>query len=216
VAILLILFVPERRRNSRKMELGPILALIRRPHVLYPALLNAIAQIVNFGLTFGFMPILAQNLGADDIQVSLLVTLNMLLNMLGNATTATLVHTLGPRNLVRMEFLLLAIGCLLAGLAPHLWWLYLAQAFIGLATGIGYPTLIGLSIRDVSDHERTGAMGLHQGVYGFGMFSGPFICGFLADWFGIQIAFVLLAGVCLILLLPRLPGYLLRVATEDA
>lgn len=216
VSILLILFVPERKRNPQQLRLGPIRSLIVRPHVLYPALLNAMAQIVNFGLTFGFMPILAQNLGADGVQVSLLITLNMLLNMIGNAATATLVHRMGPRNLVRAEFLLLALGCLLAGLAPHLWWLYLAQAFIGLATGMGYPTLIGLSIRDVSDQERTGAMGLHQGVYGFGMFGGPFLCGFLADWLGIPITFVLLAGVCLVLLMPRLPGKLLLIATEDA
>ena len=138
-AILLILLVPERKRNPQRLRLGPILSLMGRPHVLYPALLNAMAQIVNFGLTFGFMPILAQDLGANDVQVSLLITVNMTLNMLGNATTATLVHTMGPRNLVRAEFLLLAVGSLLAGLASQLWWLYLAQAFIGPGHRHGVP-----------------------------------------------------------------------------
>ncbi len=215
IAILLILFVPERKRPLQPQPLGSIRSLLTRPHVLCPALLNALAQLVNFGLTFGFMPILAQNLGADGVQVSLLVTLNMVFNMLGNTMTATLVHSLGPRRLVRAEFLLLGLGSLLAGLAPHLGWLYIAQACIGLATGMGYPTLMGLSIRYVSDHERTGAMGLHQGIYGFGMFSGPFVCGFLADWFGIPTTFVLLAGVCLGVLLPGLPGRLLLAATTE-
>lgn len=213
LSLVLILLVPETPRLPHRPEWRPIAELASRPHVLYPALLNAMAQIVNFALTFGFMPILAADLGANDVEVSFLITLNMILTFLGNGATALLAHRLSARMLIRFEFLVLGVGALLAAWAPQLIWLYLAQACIGLATGIGYPTLLGLSIRDVSDRQRTAAMGLHQSVYGFGMFGGPFIAGFLADWVGLSLTFALLAGICLVVLVPRGPGRILLVAT---
>ena len=214
VACVFIFLAPGGPKRGHSSLWVPIKSLVSRPHVLYPSLLNAMAQFINFALTFGFMPILAARLGANDIQVSFLITINMSLNLLGNATTATLAHKMGPRNLLRAEFALLGLGTLLAGISPHIWWLYLAQAFIGLAVGLGYPTLMGLSIREVSDHERTAAMGLHQAVYGVGMFSGPFVSGFLAERVGIGPTFLALSVLSILTLFPRFWGRLLIVATE--
>lgn len=210
-----LFLAPADPKRIYRPALVPLRALVLRPQVLFPSLLNAMAQFINFALTFGFMPILASNLGANDIQVSLLITINMTLNLLGNATTAAMAHKMGPRNLLRAEFLLLGVGALLAGLAPRIWWLFLAQACIGMAIGIGYPALLGLSIRDVSEQERTTAMGLHQAVYGVGMFSGPFVTGFLANWLGIGPTFLVLSAFSLLMLYPRLWGRILIVATTE-
>ena len=176
VAIVLMLFVKETPRKPARPSMAPILALVRRPPVLFPGLLNATSQFVNWAVTFSFIPILAVNLGASLVEVSMLITINMTLHLAGLAGTATLVHRLGARNLVRTEFLFLGLGVLLAAFAPTVSWLFLAQGIIGIATGLGYPALMGLSIKEVSDHERNAAMGLHQAVYGVGMFSGPFRC----------------------------------------
>ena len=209
LSMLLLLPVSERPRALRKPALTPVRRLVGQPHVLYPALLNAMAQVVNFGLTFGFMPILAANLGAGDVEVSLLISINMVLTLAGNSATALTAHKLRARTLIKSEFLILGAGSLLAAWAPALGWLYVAQAFIGLATGIGYPTLLGLSIRHVGDEERSAAMGLHQSVYGFGMFGGPFIAGFLADGIGLPATFTVLASLCFLVLIPQLLGRLL-------
>ena len=162
--------------------------------MLFPALLNAGSQFVNWAVTFSFIPILAGNMGASDIEVGLLMTVFMAVNLVGLSATAAFVNRLGARNLVRTGFLLLGMATLLAAWSPTVWWLFLAQGLVGLATGIGYPTLMGLSIRHVSDHERTAAMGLHQAVYGVGMFTGPFVAGFLSEQFGIQTTFLFLAS----------------------
>ncbi len=215
-AIVLMLFVKETPRRPTRPSLAPIKALIRRPPVLFPSLLNASAQFVNWAVTFSFIPILAANLGASLVEVSLLITVNMTLHLAGLAATATLVNRLGARNLVRTEFLGLGLAVLLAAFAPTVSWLFLAQGIIGLATGIGYPALLGLSIRDVSDHERNAAMGLHQAVYGVGMFSGPFVAGLVAEQLGIQTTFIILSIPCLLLLIPRWWGRLLLVATAEA
>ncbi len=76
---------------------------------------------------------------------------------------------------------------------------FVGQIFMGLASGVGYPVLMGLSIRYVDESERATAMGLYQSVYAIGMFSGPSVSGILADQIGIQPMFVATAAVCLTL-----------------
>jgi MFS family permease len=46
--------------------------------------------------------------------------------------------------------------------------------------GVIYPILMGMSIRDVVEVERSTAMGWHQSVYAAGMFLGPSISGIMA------------------------------------
>lgn len=215
LALVLMLLVRETPRAPTKPSLRPIAALASRPHVLFPALLNAGSQFVNWAVTFSFIPILAGNMGASDIEVGLLMTVFMAVNLVGLSATAAFVNRLGARKLVRTGFLLLGMATLLAAWSPTVWWLFLAQGLVGLATGIGYPTLMGLSIRHVSDHERTAAMGLHQAVYGVGMFTGPFVAGFLSEQFGIQTTFLLLAVPCLLVLAPQIGGRILHSATAD-
>ena len=70
---------------------------------------------------------------------------------------------------------------------------------MGLASGVGYPVLMGLTIRYVDDAQRATAMGLYQSVYAIGMFSGPWLSGIFADAVGIQPMFVVTGGVCLVL-----------------
>ena len=215
LALVLMLWVRETPRAPTRPARGPIAALASRPQVLFPALLNAGSQFVNWAVTFSFIPILAGNMGASDVEVSLLMTTFMVVNLVGLSATAAFVNRFGARHLVRTGFLLLGMATLLAAWAPTVWWLFLAQGLVGLATGIGYPTLMGLSIRYVSDHERAAAMGLHQGIYGVGMFTGPFIAGFLSERLGIQTTFLLLAVPCLLVLIPQIGGRLLLPATVD-
>jgi MFS family permease len=58
---------------------------------------------------------------------------------------------------------------------------------------------MGLSIRDVGDHERATAMGLYQAVYAIGMFAGPSLSGILADALGMQVMFAITGVVCVAL-----------------
>ena len=74
-----------------------------------------------------------------------------------------------------------------------------AQVVLGLSQGVGYPLLMGLSIRYVVQDNRTTAMGLHQAVYSVGMFGGPWLSGILADAMGIQPMFGVTALGCLVL-----------------
>ena len=112
--------------------------------------------------------------------------------------------------LVYATFLFLVAGGVATALAPSLALIFVAQVFLGLARGLGYPVLMGMSIQDVDDAHRTTAMGLHQSVYAVGIFSGPWLSGILADGIGIRPMLGVTAVACLVaslFLIRRLPKY---------
>ncbi len=197
LAVLLVLPVQARRHAARRPSLEGIGRLASRRDVLLPAVLAAVNQYANWAATFSFVPILASQLGGTDATQSMLMSMHIGLLTLGNLAATAVVNRIGARRIVILSFVLLALGLAGAALAPSLPLLFAAQVCIGLSQGMGYPVLMGLSIRYVADTERTTAMGLHQAVYAIGMFGGPWLSGILADALGIRPMFGVTAFACL-------------------
>ena len=206
-----VVMVPARERvhPPKRPSVAGIRQLVTRRDVLLPTLLAAISQYVVWAVTFGFLPILAQQLGATDVTLSLLVSMYIGVVTVMALAAAGLVNRTSARRLVYVSYWLMFGGIGLAALAPSLAVLFVAQFLLGLAQGLGYPVCMGLSIRDVDDAQRATAMGLHQAVYAIGMFAGPWLSGILADAMGIRFMFGFTAvaslalGLVLIRLLPR-------------
>ncbi len=127
---------------------------------------------------------------------SLFISLNTALAVAGNMITAALVKV-GKYRLLFFSFVLLACGIGIAAFASHLVMIFLALCIIGLASGVSYPLLMGMSIEQVHDSERATAMGLHQAIYAFGMFGGHRISGMLANVIGIPATLGFNAVLCL-------------------
>lgn len=197
LAVLLVLPAREKVHPPRRPSLAGIGRLVTRKDVLLPSLLAAVLQYVVWAVTFSFMPILAERLGATDITQSMLMSLHVGLVALGSFVTAAIVRRLGALRLVYATFLLLIAGTATTALAPSLALVFVAQFFLGVARGLGYPVLMGMSIQDVADAQRTTAMGLHQSVYAIGMFAGPWLSGVLADTVGIRPMLGVTAAACL-------------------
>jgi MFS family permease len=198
LAILLVLPAREQRRPSTPPALGSTGRLITRKDVLLPAILAAVSQYADWGITFSFMPILAKTLGGTGTTQSMMLSMHLGVIALGNLAASALANRVGAQRLVYLSFGLQAVGIGLAALAPSLAVLFVAQFCLGLAQGINNPVLMGLSIRYVSDAERTTAIGLHQSVYASGMFAGPWLSGILADALGLRPMFGVTAGACFI------------------
>jgi MFS family permease len=199
LATLIVLPAREKRRSARQPSPRETSRLIVRRDVLLPSLLSAVNQYANYAGTFGFVPILAKQLGASNIAQSLLVAMSIGVVTLGNLMATTIVRRIGAKRLVYLSFLFISAGMGSAALAHSLLMVFLAQLLIGLSQGIGYPVLMGMSIEHVADTQRTTAMGLHQAVYAIGMFAGPWLSGMLADVIGIGPMFALTAFACLFL-----------------
>lgn len=198
LAILLVLPAHEQRRPVARPSLSSTGRLITRRDVLLPAVLSAVGQYADWGITFGFMPILAKTLGGSGTTQSLLVSMHLAVLALGNLAASAVVNRVGSRRLVYFGFGLVALGIGIAAAAPVLAVLFVAQFCLGLGQGINGPVLLGLSIRYVTDAERTTAVGLHQSVYAIGMFAGPWLSGIAAETLGLRPMFGLTACACLV------------------
>jgi MFS family permease len=190
---------PPGNGARKRPSAASVSRVVTRRDVLLPGLLSAIAQFTNWATTFGFLPILAQGLGASDVTISLLVSLNLVFLTLGNLAATAGAGRIGGRRLVYGSFVILSAGVTGTALAHSLGMLAVSQAMIGMGTGIGYPVLMGMSIEYVEDAERTTAMGLHQSVYAAGMFAGPWLGGMLASAMGVQPMFAATAAASLTL-----------------
>jgi predicted MFS family arabinose efflux permease len=197
LGLLIAVPLPGQARRPRRPSVGGIGRLITRRDVLVPALLAAVAQYAMYAIPFGFMPILAEQLQASDVALSMLVSLHIGLSMVGSFAAALAVERIGARKLVVVCFAAMSAGIGLAALAQALPALFAAQVCIGLAHGVSYPVLMGLSIRDVGEEQRATAMGLNQSVYAVGMFAGPWLSGMLADAVGLRPMFGVTACACL-------------------
>lgn len=192
---LLMAVIPETPQPRQSFPLARLKALFTRRDILLPSLVSICAQFMEWGIGLSFSVIIAAALGADEITQAGLVTLYVLLFTVGNFVASGLSHHFQSRHLVYASFALFLIGIGGMALAFNLPMLILTQFCIGLAQGIGYPVLMGLSIRHVAEADRPIAMGLHQSVYSLGIFVGPWVCGWLADLIGMQAMFVVIATV---------------------
>jgi len=209
IAALLMAFYPEKRNAQLKiMNPDQIGHLVVRPDVLIPTLMSAVLQYGDWAATFSFIPLLAEQFGATDQYQSARLSFNMLMMIAGNFMATPLAVRLGQRRVIVICFLLMAVGVGMAAVGASLGILFASQLFIGLSIGISYPVLMGMSIQQVDESQRSTAMGVHQSVYALGVFGGPWLSGILADAVGIPVMFaitaaaILLAGAGLLQLLP--------------
>jgi MFS family permease len=186
VAFLAMLFVQEKCLTVKATSGKDILNLILRSDVLLPSLLNMLRQYVIWGITFSFIPILASQLGATNIQLSALTSMNLAIGIAGTLFATFAAKKVGSRSLIYASIILMGGAIGLATIASSLALIFISQFCNGLASGIGYPVLLGCSIEHVREEEQATAMGLHQAVYAIGMSLGPWLCGIVAEWIGIQ------------------------------
>jgi MFS family permease len=199
LAVVALLLLQEKRHPPQKPSFRKLGTLFIRRDVLLPSLLSVVLHYGDWTASFTFTPILAAQLGASNVMLSLLASLNLGMVLVGNAFSTAMAHRLGSKNLIIVCFITQALGMAGAALAPSLLVVFIAQCAIGFAFGVGYPVLMGLSIEKVDHLEQNSAMGLHQSVYALGMFAGPWLSGILAKAIGIQPMFGIVGGCILVL-----------------
>ncbi|MCR2805100.1 MFS transporter [Paenibacillus soyae] len=178
-------------RENGGMSLAQVGTVVRNRTLLRVSLLSILAHGVLFITMFGFTPLKAEQLGAGGVELTLLVFAFMLPHALASfAGSHWLVPRFGSNVTIAIGFVVSA--CCTAGMiaAPSLGILYATQALNGFAQGLHMPLLLGLAIRDVDSSSRATAMGLYQALYAVGMFSGPFLAGYLNGGWGLDGGFL--------------------------
>ena len=196
LAIFLISVAPIERRAPGKPSLKTLFELLFRRDVLFPTLISTVVMFGTWAVTFSFLPLLAEEIGAGDVIKGLIISLNIAAVTIGNLLNTLTVRKIDQRIKLLFSVMLFGIGIAVAALAPTVGFLFAATFIMGLGNGLTYPTLLGMSIRHVAQNRRTTAMGIHQSVYAIGMFTGPWLGGMLADIVGMRVMFSICAAGC--------------------
>ena len=173
--------------------------LLRRRDIMIPTALNTIAMFGVFGLVYGFLPILAETLGANDPVKGFLLSTHLVLYTAGNLLNTSFIRKVKTSMLISISFVVFCAGGIALALSQTITSLFAFTAVIGFVNGFRYPTLMGLAIAHVDPEQRSTAMGIHQAVYSIGMFAGPWVAGLLADSLGLRQMFVVVSLFCLVL-----------------
>lgn len=155
-----------------------------------------LVQFLTFSTIFGFVPIAARNIGANNLVLGLLPTMFMIPSILSSALSGTIfVRRFGEKTSVIIGFLGMALPCAALPFITSMSGLLLSQIVNGFFRGLVFPLLMGLSIRGVDTSRRATALGYFQAVYGLGMFAGPVAVGALSSLIGLNWGFWTLGAV---------------------
>lgn len=176
--------------------LRALLSVAKDKNLMVMSVLAILAQIVLFGTTITFTPVVATSLQATGEQLGYLSMLGNVPRILSAFVCGILLaRKTNIKRLLAASFVMLAAGSLLTPFCPNLWSLYAVSALSGFGSGLSMTTLISLCTRGIEEERRSAGMGYFQAIYGVGMFIGPVAIGIFADGLGLSWGFVFSAVV---------------------
>jgi MFS family permease len=218
-ALLLCTGVKETAQSGPTLTIADFFTLAKDRGLLLVAFLGVLLQFVTYGTVFGFTPLAAKAIGANDFEIGVLTMLSSLPGIFGAALMGTvLVPRFGEKAILVSSFLLMALSCVAVPYISDIYILYAVQLVGGFGRGMALPLLMGLSIAKVGSSQRASAMGFFQAAYGIGMTVGPVAAGASSQLLGLEYGFWVmgLMAVAASLLVHRRIGLVLAAGAAAA
>lgn len=185
-------FVTEERiedEDSTKKPVG-IFSIARDSRILHISVLGSIGQLISYATAFGFTPLIASRLGADDLVLSYLSVAYTLPQILFSIIAGTFfARRVGIKRSLNLGFVLLALSCFITPFVKAYGYLYIIQFIGGIANAIVFTLLMAMVMDKVEEGLKATVMGFYQAVYGVGMIVGPVLLGLVGDRYGLAAGF---------------------------
>ena len=196
VGVAAILLSGERAAVIRQpMSIRRLSRVFSNRSLLVASGIGAIFTFVAFALNISFVPIFADGLGATKTELGVITTVTYLAYGIASLIAAAGTRRFGERTFVIVGSVFTAITIVILPLIHTIPGLLALQAANSVARGLAFPVLMGISIKEVAEHERASAMGIFQSIYAIGMFSGPAVAGLIADGLGLTGLFLIMSIV---------------------
>jgi len=158
-------------------------------------------HFVTFGVNFGFLPIIIENLGGSKTNIGDITTLSQLAGICGMSLSALFMNKIGIRKTIILGSTSMIISLIFTSYVENLSLIAFLQFISGFGRGILYTVTITLILVSFEESSRGLAMGAYQAYYAIGMFLGPALSGLIVNSYGINAIFWLSALITLIALI---------------
>jgi MFS family permease len=165
----------------------------------------ALAVGVGFATTFGFLPLLARELGMPTELLGALAAVRVLALGVTSLFVHGVVLRLGHTPSIALGLLILGTTTLLSAVAPEPLSLTALQIVGGVGFGLISPLTMSGAVQAAAAGSRATAMGIYQATYSIGMTGMPIVAGMLAGAFGLRSVFVICGALCVGAMLLCLP-----------
>ncbi|MEZ5570487.1 MAG: MFS transporter [Halioglobus sp.] len=136
-------------------------------------------DLIGFGIVIPILPFLSPTLGADKMDIALIIAIYAVCAGLCGPVWGRLSDRIGRKPVLMICLAGAACSYLMLGLASQLWMVYAARAFAGLMAGnFGVASAV---VADITTPEnRARGMGLTGAAFGLGIVLGPMLGGLLS------------------------------------
>ena len=162
--------------------------------VLLPSFLSLAAS----SATNVCQPNIAGYYGATQYEANTVITCYIISGGIMLPVTGYLVEAIGKKLLMYYSIWLFCIGCLLCILAPDLHLLIAARIVQGIGSGCILPLCQAILLEVFPPEQRGVAMSLFGVAAMFSPLAGPFLGGYLTDYFSWQWVFIINIPLCML------------------
>jgi len=136
-------------------------------------------DLIGFGIVIPILPFLSPELGADKIDIALIIVSYAVCSGLCGPFWGRLSDRLGRKPVIMMCLSGAAVSYVMLGLANELWMVYCARAFAGIMAG-NFGVASAMMADVTSPENRARGMGVIGSAFGMGLVLGPVLGGLLA------------------------------------
>lgn len=177
--------------NKSNTPINPYIVAIS---VLLPSFLSLAAS----SATNVCQPNIAGYYGATQYEANTVITCYIISGGIMLPVTGYLVQLMGKKLLMFYSIWLFCIGCLLCILAPNLQALIAARIVQGVGSGCILPLCQAILLEVFPREQRGVAMSLFGVAAMFSPLAGPFLGGYLTDYFSWQWVFIINIPLCML------------------
>ncbi|MFU8763512.1 MAG: MFS transporter [Haliea sp.] len=136
-------------------------------------------DLIGFGIVIPILPFLSPQLGADKIDIALIIVTYAAFAGISGPFWGRLSDRLGRKPVIMVCLAGAAVSYVMLALASELWMIFAARAFAGIMAGnLGVASAM---MSDITSHEkRAKGMGMIGAAFGLGLVLGPVLGGLLA------------------------------------